>query len=271
MIIDGKPGDEDGECFPPLLRFELDADGRITKGPNDVESTDARQGAYDHDRAAARIASDLLGFSSDQRTERLPRRTMPILNRRLGPLMNLCIVFGLATIVIWNGLTTNEAFLDRTLHLVNSSLSETARKAIAYGTPQSTVVRVLEHGESLLSDVMKRGPLTAEAEYRRATVLLQFARAYMELGDTERALARADDARHLLLMLRSRSRTTPTSSAVWESRKRIWGRSEQSGRSRLTSARLGRHSLRCGTRLGEDNSPRSPPFGYAKYKSRLHR
>ncbi len=204
LIIDGKPGDEDGECFPPLLRFELDADGRITKGPNDVESTDARQGAYDHDRAAARIASDLLGLSSDQRTERLPRRTMPILNRRLGPLMNLCIVFGLATIVIWNGLTTNEAFLDRTLHLVNSSLSETARKAIAYGTPQSTVVRVLEHGESLLSDVMKRGPLTAEAEYRRATVLLQFARAYMELGDTERALARADDARHLLLMLRSK-------------------------------------------------------------------
>lgn len=203
LIIDGKPGDEDGECFPPLLRFELDADGLITKGPIDVEATDARQGACDHERVAARIASDLLGLSSSQRAERLPRRTMPVLNRRLGPLMNLCIAVGFAAIVVWNGLTTNEAFLDRTLHFVNSGLSGTARKAIAYGTPQSTVVRVLEHSETLLSDVMKRGPLTPEAEYRRATVLLQFARAYKELGDTERALARADDARHLLLTLRN--------------------------------------------------------------------
>ena len=203
LIIDGKPGDEDGECFPPLLRFELDADGCITKGPNDVEASDARQWAGDPERAAERIAFDLLGLSSGKRAEGPRRRTTPVLNHRLGAVMNLCIVAGFATIVVWNGLTTNEAFIDRTLHLVNSSLSGTARKAIAYGTPQSAVVRLLEHGESLLSDVMKRGPLTPEAEYRRATVLLEFARTYKALGDTEKALARADAASHLLLMLRN--------------------------------------------------------------------
>ncbi|HML93104.1 toll/interleukin-1 receptor domain-containing protein [Methyloceanibacter sp.] len=203
LIVDGKPGDEDGECFPPLLRFELDDDGRIAKGPIDVEATDARQGTREHERAAARIASDLLGLSSDRRARREPRRKTRASDHRLGFLMNLSIVVGFAIIVVWNGLTTNEAFLDRTLYLVSTSLGATARQAIAYGTPQTAVVNVLEYGESMLSDVMKRGPLTPQTEYRRATVLLQLAGVYRDLGDKEKALALADDAQHLLFSLRN--------------------------------------------------------------------
>lgn len=202
LIIDGKPGDEDGECFPPLLKFELDADGCITKGPLNVKATDAREWAGGHARAASRIASDLLGLSSHERTEQAPRRSLPIFNGRLGTLMNLCIVAGFAAIVVWNGLTTNQAFIERTLPLVSSGLSKAAQEAIDYGTPQSIVVGLLEHGEKLLFDVIERGPLSPEAEYRRATVLLGFARTYKELGEAKRALTRANDASDLLRMLR---------------------------------------------------------------------
>ncbi len=185
-----------------MLKFELDADGCITKGPLNVKATDAREWAGGHARAASRIASDLLGLSSDERTEQSPRRSLPIFNGRLGTLMNLCIVAGFAAIVVWNGLTTNQAFIERTLPLVSSGLSKAAQEAIDYGTPQSIVVGLLEHGETLLFDVIERGPLSPEAEYQRATVLLGFARTYKELGEAKRALTRADAASDLLRILR---------------------------------------------------------------------
>lgn len=31
LIVDGKPGDLELECFPPSLKFKLDTDGKISK------------------------------------------------------------------------------------------------------------------------------------------------------------------------------------------------------------------------------------------------
>ncbi len=31
LIVDGKPDDAQLECFPPALKFEVDAKGRVTK------------------------------------------------------------------------------------------------------------------------------------------------------------------------------------------------------------------------------------------------
>lgn len=203
LIVDGRPGDEERECFPPLLKFELDADGSITKGPLDIEATDVSQGKDEPGRAAAGIASNLLGLSSDKGAYSAPRGKRRSPRSRLASLMNLCIVLGLAMIVVRSGPTTNEASFDRTLYLAAASLGATAREAIDDGAPQTTVVRFLANGESVLWDVMKHGPLTPETKYRRATALLNFARTYNRLGDTERASTAVDDAQQLLLSLRS--------------------------------------------------------------------
>src|SRR3990172_2954956 len=43
LIVGGKPGDAQLECFPPALRFKLDAKGRTTKKPVEILAADARE------------------------------------------------------------------------------------------------------------------------------------------------------------------------------------------------------------------------------------
>ncbi|WP_052464653.1 TIR domain-containing protein [Methyloceanibacter caenitepidi] len=203
LIVDGKAGDEERECIPPLLKFEMDADGNITKGPVDVEAADVSQDKDEPERAAATIASDLLGLSPRKTARIGARGKKRVRNQRLGPLMNLGIVAGLTAIAVLSGSPNNKAFFARTFDLVDANVGEPARKAIADAAPQTTAVNVFAYGESLLWDVMKRGPLTPETKYRRAAVLLQFAHTYRELGDTERAVLAAADAQHLLHSLRN--------------------------------------------------------------------
>lgn len=43
LIVAGKPGDSELECFPPALRFKLDKDSQITGEPLEVLAADARR------------------------------------------------------------------------------------------------------------------------------------------------------------------------------------------------------------------------------------
>src|SRR5262249_16901398 len=43
VIADGMPGDALRECFPPALRFELDAAGTVTDRPSEVLGADLRE------------------------------------------------------------------------------------------------------------------------------------------------------------------------------------------------------------------------------------
>src|SRR3990170_1043965 len=43
LIVGGKPGDPELECFPPSLKFRVEADGKITDEPVEVLAADARE------------------------------------------------------------------------------------------------------------------------------------------------------------------------------------------------------------------------------------
>ena len=76
LIVAGKPGDAELECFPPALKFKLDAEGRISKKRSEVLAADAREEGDGKDLALAKIIAGLLGLSSDEvfhRAEREPR------------------------------------------------------------------------------------------------------------------------------------------------------------------------------------------------------
>ena len=62
----GKPGDPEVECFPPSLKFKLDADGKITDEPIEVLAADAREESDGEDLALAKVVAGLLGVSSDE-------------------------------------------------------------------------------------------------------------------------------------------------------------------------------------------------------------
>ena len=77
IIVDGKPGDPERECFAPALNHRLDAKGRITKKPIEVLAADVREEGDGRHLALAKVVAGLLCVSSDdifRRAERERRR-----------------------------------------------------------------------------------------------------------------------------------------------------------------------------------------------------
>lgn len=203
LIIGGKPGDDQVECFPPLLQFQLNAEGCITGGPIDVQATDARDGAGGHEVAIARIASDLLGISSSQMDGHTQTRGARLLNNPLKNSMNLAVAAGIGALFVWQGLRTNQAFLDETLALLSAGLNTAAIESIDRGVPRNAVLELLAQGEGLLGTVASLGRSTPEIENRKAAMLLELAHTYRSLGEKHVAEARTTDAHHLLETLRA--------------------------------------------------------------------
>src|SRR5262249_54305779 len=60
---------------------------------------------------------------------------------------------------------------------------------------------LLEKAEGMFDDMAQYGRQTPELRYRKAWMLIQFARNYAILGDTGKQSARANEAHHLLSVL----------------------------------------------------------------------
>ena len=96
LIVDGKPGDPELECFPPALKFKLDADGKITDEPIEVLAADAREEGDGESLALAKMVGRVLGVSADEvyhRSERGFRRAKRADRRRAWLRGGIAIVF----------------------------------------------------------------------------------------------------------------------------------------------------------------------------------
>jgi tetratricopeptide (TPR) repeat protein len=76
LIVDGEPnatqipGREDEECFPPALRFLLDAEGDLTDAPAETLAADARKGRDGRRYALLKVAAGMLGVGLDDLVRR---------------------------------------------------------------------------------------------------------------------------------------------------------------------------------------------------------
>jgi len=76
LIIDGEPnatltpGREAEECFPPALRFILDADGNPTDAPGEPLAADARKDGDGKRYALLKVAAGMLGVGLDELVRR---------------------------------------------------------------------------------------------------------------------------------------------------------------------------------------------------------
>src|SRR3990170_1859272 len=82
LIVAGEPGDPELECFPPALKFKLDAKGRVTKKRIEVLAADVREKGDGKDLALAKIIAGLLGLSSDDVFRRAERERRAAARRR---------------------------------------------------------------------------------------------------------------------------------------------------------------------------------------------
>jgi formylglycine-generating enzyme required for sulfatase activity len=82
LIVAGKPDDGERECFPPALKFKLDAKGRVTKKRVELLAADAREEGDGKDLALAKVIAGLLGLSPDDVFRRAERERRAAARRK---------------------------------------------------------------------------------------------------------------------------------------------------------------------------------------------
>ena len=208
VIVDGSwPGN-----FPPALRFELDADGGVTDRPITILGPDLRDSADGKTLGLAKTIAGLTGLGADdifRRAERARRRRTQIWGAVAGCCLLLAVLASASAAYAWHELKTNEAFLNATLKRTTDIVNESVAQAEKYGVPRTATLALLAHAEGLFDDMARYGRPTLELRYRKAWMLIQFARNYEVLGDTDKQGRRATEAYQLLVGLAAEKPDNP--------------------------------------------------------------
>jgi len=82
LIVAGKPDDAKSECFPPALKFKLNADGQPTIEADELLAADAQEEGDGKNLALAKVVAGLTGVPSDEIFRRADRERRAALRRR---------------------------------------------------------------------------------------------------------------------------------------------------------------------------------------------
>ena len=197
VIIDGSVP----ENFPPALRFELAADGSVTDRPMTILGPDLRDSADGKALGLAKTIGGLTGLSADdvfRRAERARRRQTRIWAGIAGFFLLLAVLASGSAVYAWQQLKTNEAFLSATLKTATDIVDTAVAQAEKYRVPRAATLELLAKAEGLFDDMAQYGRPTPDLRFRKAWMLIQFARNYAILGDTGKQFVRAREAHRLL-------------------------------------------------------------------------
>jgi formylglycine-generating enzyme required for sulfatase activity len=81
LIVDGTRGDDDAECFPPALRFDLASDGSVTAEKVEVLAADLREKGDGFNLAMAKVVASLVDLSPDDVYRRADRERRKVARR----------------------------------------------------------------------------------------------------------------------------------------------------------------------------------------------
>ena len=167
-------------------------------------AADARENGDGRELALAKVAARLLGHEPDdvfRRAERERRRKARWRNAVIAVLALLAVTATGSAVYAWQQLKTNEAFLNATLKRATEIIDQAVAQAEKYNVPRAATLGLLTKAEGLFDDMAQYGRPTPELRYRKAWMLIQFARNYEILGDTGKQFARANEAQRLLIGL----------------------------------------------------------------------
>ena len=187
--------------FPPALRYELAADGAVTDRPLTILGPDLRESADGKNLGLAKAVAGLTGIGVDdifRRAERARRKQARVRNGIIAVLIALTVAAIGSAGYAWHQLTTNEAFLNATLKRATEIVDEAVAQAEKYNVPRAATLTLLGKAEGLFDDMAQYGRATPELRYRKSWMLIQFARNYAILGDTNKQREHAVEAHRLL-------------------------------------------------------------------------
>jgi tetratricopeptide (TPR) repeat protein len=201
VIINGEPSDPLRECFPPALRSKIGPDGAPTGECEEPIAADARSQGDGEELAKYKVIAGLLGVALDEiirRGERSRKRR----NRWLAAIASMFLLLAIgaagAAAYAWYQLKTNEAFLNATLKTATEIVDTAVTQAEKYNVPRVATLQLLAEAEGIFNNMARYGRPTPELRYQKASMLMEFARNYGMLGDSNKRLVLANEAYQLL-------------------------------------------------------------------------
>jgi len=204
VIVEGDPGDPDRECLPKALRARVGPDGSLTSELEDPVAADARSNGDGKDMALQKVIAGLLGLGLDvvvRRQARRKRRQVLIRNSIIAILATLAITSGAGFIWARYELSRNEMLLDRTLQRATDLVDKAVTFSEQFGVPRALTLSLLDQAEGLFKDMSELGSETPALRFRKANMLIAFARNYAALGNTKLRLTHAEAANRLMIAL----------------------------------------------------------------------
>ncbi len=202
LIVDGEPyssgipGEEENECFPPALRFQLADDGELSDAPAEPIAADLRPGKDGKANAKIKLIAGMLGLGFDD----LKQRELQRRNRRLALISSSAVVgmlfaIGLAATAV---IARNEAERQR------ERAEREARTALQTTNFMVDLFRVSDPGEARGKSITAREILSRGADRIReelndqplvqTTLMDTIGKVYTNLGLYDDASQLLEDA-----------------------------------------------------------------------------
>ena len=204
VIVGGQPGELERECLPPAMRFKIGADGVLTwEQEEEPTAIDARPEGDGKEAAKQKVAAALLGVGLDEimhPVEKARQRR----NCTSALLAGIFLAVAIAVaggVYAWPQLQTNDALLTGALKTATQMVNTTVGQAEKYRVPRGATLGFLGTAELLFAGIARHGRPTKELRYRKAWMLIEFARDYEMLGSTQYQLARAEAAHRFIIGL----------------------------------------------------------------------
>ena len=210
LIVAGKPGDPERECFPRALTFKLDDAGDITVQPLEILAADAREEGDGKPLALAKLVAGILGVSSDEifrRAKRERRRKSRIRRSIAAVFVGLIVLAGAfayfnhqkrqtlaeieALVARYSIISSAEAAVPGAKHSLTEAITTIAQGA-ARDPRYATALELLKAGkpeeaEPLLEAVAKDKAARFEQDRAEGAGAYRTLGAIAGLGDPKRA------------------------------------------------------------------------------------
>jgi tetratricopeptide (TPR) repeat protein len=197
VVAPGAIGDVEIDFFPLPLRFEIDADGTISKSPSQIIAADLRDIADGWELGVAKIVARLVGAPPDQIYGRAQRERRRRLQMWILLLLGTTFIFALLAVyaevqrrtAVSQRLATESAYRhasDASNNLVGELAEQFQERE---GVPIALTVGILQSAANLVDGLNEGGASNPGAERALGVALMQ-------LSDKQRLLNAFDQAEH---------------------------------------------------------------------------
>ena len=211
LIVDGEPyaSSPEDECFPPALRFEIDAAGALTDQPAEPIAADLRPAGDGKENAKLKLLAGMLGvpFNDLRQRELIAARHRARIWQGIGAAMIVLAI--LATVggwMAWRYAQHAEGLLAEAIGISAAELGGTVRVADQQGVSRTMIEELLGQAKSAfdgLIDRVREAPglpwrqtaVPARLRGEHAKLLLVLADQYGKLGNIARQQQMAEQAR----------------------------------------------------------------------------